>query len=76
MARSTIRVTNDQGFGGYYGNLRKWEGVKARDLSWREELGAPEAAQDPDWWIDETTTRGEYNARTRAHAAKWRDDWA
>lgn len=30
---------------------------------------------DPDWWIDETTTRGEYQQRTRQHAAKWRDDW-
>ncbi len=30
---------------------------------------------DPDWWIDDDTTRAEYNERTRRHAAKWRDDW-
>lgn len=48
-----------------------------RYLSWKApELTGEQEAHDPDWWIDEATTRGEYNARTRAHAAKWRDDWA
>lgn len=74
MSKTTIRVTNDQGFGGYFGQLRRWQGVKTKALAWRD-LGEPDQAQDPDWWIDEDTTRAEYQARTRAHAARWRDDW-
>lgn len=49
--------------------------VKSRP-AWRApELTGEDQAHDPDWWIDDETTRGEYNARNRAHAAKWRDDW-
>lgn len=47
MAKSTIRVTNDKGFGGYYGNLRKWEGLKRKDLQWHDQdlpnAAAPES---------------------------------
>lgn len=75
MARHTTIERNNLGFGGFYGRLRVWQNVKARDLTWAT-LGAPEQAQDPDWWIDDTTTRAEYNQRNRQHAAKWRDDWA
>ena len=49
--------------------------VKSRP-AWRApELTGEDNAHDPDWWIDEHTTRAEYNERTRRHAAKWRDDW-
>ncbi|HDT4050911.1 TPA: hypothetical protein QHN36_003575 [Enterobacter bugandensis] len=72
---TTTMERNNAGFGGYYGRLRVWQGVKSETLAWRE-LGEPEQAQDPDWWIDDTTTRAEYQERNRRHAAKFRDDWA
>lgn len=72
MARSTIRVTNDKGFGGYYGNLRKWEGLATKDLAWkREELTGVNPMEDPDFWIDEYTTQAEIDYRNRAHRAKF-----
>lgn len=65
--KTVIKVRNDQGFGGYYGNLRRWADVKRSDLQWLDQ-DLPNAAEpELDDRVDEYTTRGELEARRIIH---------
>lgn len=62
MAKSTFRVRNDQGFGGYYGSLRRWKNVKRADRQWHDmELpGAVEPESDGLTWDEWATAEDKF----------------